>query len=203
MTTDLHERINGHIKGRAVPALPSHTFKDSGITVRLHKLSPVTAQEIGAQVRREKAGTKPTPPVVEVDYGQGKIKQPHTGDPVYQAMLKEWQDECNRIANDRLFDLACLVAVEVTIGDAEKQQIARTKRLLKVTTKIDWQDNPDLTPEENDQLFYMTHIACGSAEDLQEFYLAVVTRSQPTEAAIEQHKESFPGNVQGTVDLDV
>jgi hypothetical protein len=147
--------------------------------------------------------TKPQPPIVEVDYGQGKIAQPHKGDPTYQQLLKEWHAEVNRIANDRLFDLACLIAVEVTIGEAEQAQIARVKRLLKITTHIDWQDNDELTQEENDQLFFMTHVAPGSPEDLKEFYEAIVMRSQPTEAAIARHKESFPGDVQGAVDLDV
>lgn len=201
MSDTLTERINGHLKGRAVPPLPAHTFRDSGVTVRLRKLSPLTGQEIGAQVQRELAATKPEPPLVEVDYGQGKIKQPHTGDPVYQQLLKAWQDEVNRIAQDRLFDLVCLAAVEITIGEAERAQIERTKRLLKITARVEWQDNPDLTPEENDQLFYMTHIACGSKEDLTELYQAVVARSQPTEAAIERHKDSFPGDVSGALDL--
>lgn len=192
---------NGHVKGRGVPPLPTHTFKDSGVTVRLHKLSPITGQEIAQQVQREQAGTKPQPPLVAVDYGQGTITQPNTGDPTYRQMLAAWQAECSRIANDRLFDLACLLAVEVTIGEAERAQIARTKRLLRLTAGIDWQDRDDLTPEENDQLFYMTHVAPGSPDDLKEFYEAITIRSQPTEAAIERHKDSFPGDVSGALDL--
>jgi hypothetical protein len=43
----------------------------------------------------------------------------------------------------------------------------------------------------------VTHICCASPEDLQEFYQAIATRSQPTEAAVEQYKESFPGDLSG------
>lgn len=195
------ETTNGHVKGRAVPPLPSHTFKDSGVTVRLHKLSPMTGQEIHAVVERELADERPRPPVVEVDYGQGKIARPHEGDPVYQELLAAWRKRVNAIANDRLFKVAALLAVELTIGDAERTQIARTKKYLRLAGKLEWQNDPELDEAENDQLFYMTHIACGSGEDLQEFYQAIATRSQPTEAAIERHKESFPGDVSGAVDL--
>lgn len=197
-TTDLHDRINRRLQaGRRVPELPLHTFKDSGVTVRLRKLSPLTGQEIANAVAKELADSKPQPPTVEVDYGQGKRIILHDGDPTYQELLDKWQANVNRIANDRLFDLAAIDAVELTIGEAEREQINRKKRYLRLIAKVEWEDRPELEPDENDRLFYMTHIACGSAEDLKDFYRAVMERSQPTEAAIERHKESFPGDVQG------
>lgn len=203
MSTDTQIHANGRVRGRAVPELPLHTFKDSGVTVRLHKLSPMTGQEIHAVVERELADDKPRPPIVDVDYGQGKLAMPHEGDPVYQELLAAWRKRVNTIANDRLFKVAALLAVELTVGERERTQIDRTKKYLRLAGKLEWQDDSELSQEENDQLFYMTHIACGSAEDLQEFYMAIATRSQPTEAAIERHKETFPGNLSGAVDLDV
>ena len=194
MTTDVH---NGRSKGRAVPDVPTHTFRDSGITVRLHKLGPMTSQEIIAQVRRELAESEPQPPVFEVDYGDGKRKEPNRAHPSYVADMAEWESKVSRLANERLFKLAALDAVEITIDDAIRAQIKRKKRILLVAAGIEWLDDPNLTADENDQLFYVTHIACASPEDLKEFYLAVAMRSQPTEAAIEQHKATFPGDVQG------
>ena len=195
MTTLLTDHINGRQRGRAVPELPTHTFKDSGITVRLHKLSPITNQQILAQCRRDLADTKPAPPMTEIDYGAGKVLEPHTGHPLYQEKLAAWNADVNRLANDRLFKLAALDAIEVTIGETERAQIARRKRFLKVAAHVAWEDDPDLTPEENDQLFYVSHICCATPEDLQDFYAAVALRSQPTEAAVEAHKASFPGDV--------
>lgn len=194
MTTT--EQVNGQARGRAVPALPTHTFRDSGITVRLRKLSPITTTEIMMQVQRELADEKPEPPLVEQDYGTGKkVLEPHTGHPLYQERLARWERRCNTVGNDRLFKLAALDAVEVEIGEAELAQIARKKRMLRVAAGLTWQDDPELTDTENDQLFYVTHICCASPEDLREFYNAVAMRSQPAEAAIEQHKESFPSDV--------
>lgn len=198
MTTDLQTHINGRIRGRAVPELPAHTFKDSGITVRLHKLSPMTSQEIISQVRRELKDEEPLPPLVEVDYGAGKITEPHKGHPVYQERLAAWEAKVNQTANDRLFKLACLDAVELAIGDAERAAIERKKRFLKIAAHVEWHDDPELLPEENERWFYITHIACGSPDDIQEFYNAIATRSQPTEAAVEAHKASFPGDAQGS-----
>lgn len=203
MTTTLTEHVNGRAKGRAVPAVPTHTFQDSGITVRLHKLSPISGQEIAAQCRRDLADSKPMPPLVEVDYGNGKILEPHIGHPLYQEKLAAWVAEVNKLANDRLFRLAALDAIEVTIGDDERALIVKKKRMLRIAAGVVWEDDPELTADENDQLFYVTHICCASPEDLQEFYMAVATRSQPTEAAVEAHKASFPSDVQGAVDLGI
>ena len=196
MTTTLTEHINGRQRGRVPPDLPTHTFKDSGVTVRLHKLSPITSQNILAQCQRDLADTKPQPPMFDQDYGTGKkIQEPHTGHPLYQEKLAAWNAEVNRLANDRLFKLAALDAIELTLGDAERAQIGRKKRLLKIAAHVEWEDDPALTPEENDQLFYVSHICCATPEDLQDFYAAVALRSQPTEAAVEQHKATFPGDV--------
>lgn len=195
MATPLIEHVNGRQRGRAVPELPMHTFKDSGITVRLRKLSPVARDDVIAGVSRDLADTKPQPPIVEVDYGQGKIKEPHTGDPTYIRHLQEWQAGVSSEANARLFKLACLDAVEVEIGDSERALIARKQRYMRIAGKVEWQPDPNLHPEENDQWFYIAYVACASLEDIKEFYEAVLTRSQPTEAAIEQHKASFPSDV--------
>lgn len=189
------ETQNGRIPGRGVPALPTHTFKDSGITVKLHKLSPMTSQEIIQQVRREMADDKPEPPVFEVDYGKGKVQEPNEAHPVYVARLQRWENAVSREANDRLFKLAAIAAVEMTIDDSVRDQIKAKKRYLKVGAKLEWTNDPDLTDDENDQWFYVTHIACASPEDVKEFYEAIATRSGPTEAAIEQHKGLFPGDV--------
>ncbi len=194
-TTDVQ---NGRSKGRAVPPVPTHTFRDSGITVKLHKLSPMTSQEIMTAVQREHADTKPEPPVFEADYGKGEVEEPNIGHPVYQERLQRWQAECNAEANRRLFRLACLAAVEVEMTADVQTAIARKKRLMRIAAKLEWQDDPDLEQEENDQIFYITHIACASPDDVQEFYQAIALRSQPTEAAIEQHKASFRSDVEGS-----
>ena len=197
------ETQNERSKGRAVPAVPLHTFQDSGIVVKLHKLSPMTSQEIILQVQREMAGDKPIAPVFEVDYGKGKVEEPNYSHPIYVKRLEEWDQSVNREANDRLFRLAALAAVELTGDQAWRDKVKRQKRLLKLTAKLEWHDDPELEPEENDQIFYVKHVCCASPDDVREFYQAITQRSQPTEAAVEAHKQSFPGDVQGPLDLEL
>lgn len=192
-TTDTQ---NGRAKGRVAPAVPLHTFQDSGITVRLHKLSPMTSQAIVLQVRSEMDDSKPRPPIFEVDYGKGKIDEPNYSHPGYVKRIEEWEAAVNSEANDRLFRTAALVAVEIIGDDTWRDEVKRHKRLLKLTAKLDWYDDPSLEPEENDQIYYIKHIAFASPDDAKEFYKAITQRSQPTEAAVEAHKQSFQGDVQ-------
>lgn len=177
--------------GRGVPPRVSHTFQDSGITVTLHKLSPMTAQRLNEAIRAE--FPPPDPPTYEVEYGDQKIQEKNDADPAYVARLARWQEQAARLFNERLLKLVCLDAVEVTIGDAEKAAIERKKRSLS-RVGVTWEDDPDLDEDENLRYFYVQHCCFGSAEDMRELYIAVNTRSQPTEAAVQAHIDTFPGN---------
>jgi hypothetical protein len=190
----LMEAVNGHVKGRAIPALPTFTFKDSGITVQLRKLSPMTQQRLSEAVRREYP--PPEPPVTTVEYGDTAVEEPNEADPTYLARYQRWQQETAKVFNERLLKLVCMDAVEVDLDDAARQQIARKMRSF-TRTGIPWEDDPDLDAEENLRLFYVQHICLGSTEDMREFYQAVTARSQPTEAAVQAHIDTFPGDVPG------
>lgn len=185
------EAHNGHVKGRAVPALPTHTFQDTGITVRLRKLSPMTSQRLSEALRRE--FPPPSPPTYAVQYGDQTVMEPNDADPTYQARLTRWQEETARTFNERLLKLVCIDAVEVEIGEAEKEQIARKKRNLE-RAGIAWGDDPTLDADENLRYFYVQHLCFGSADDMRELYAAVNTRSQPTEAAVVAHIDTFSGD---------
>jgi hypothetical protein len=65
---------------------------------------------------------------------------------------------------------------EVTIDDAARQEIARRQRSLAYAGAA-WVDDESLSPEENERLFYILHVACASADDLQAFGRAVTARS--------------------------
>jgi len=186
--TEVH---NGHVKGRAVPALPSHTFQDTGITVRLRKLSPMTAQRLNEAIRKELP--PPSPPTYEVEYGDTKVHEINDADPTYLARLGRWEQDAARLFNERMLKLVCLDAVEVTIGKAELAEIERKKRNLS-RSGIVWEDDPALDDDENLRYFYVQHICFGSGEDMKELYAAVNMRSQPTEAAVQSHIETFPGD---------
>lgn len=184
---------NGH-KGRGVPPLATHTFQDSGITVTLHKLSPMTAQRLNEAIRKEYP--PPEPPLYAVQYGDQTVQEANDADPAYLTRLTRWQQEAARLFNERLLKLVCLDAIEVTIGDTEKAAIARKRHSL-ARVGVTWEDDPELTDEENARYFYVQHLCFGSAEDMKELYLAVNSRSQPTEAAVAAHIDTFPGDASG------
>ena len=181
---------NGH-KGRGVPPLPTHTFQDSGITVQLRKLSPMTSQRLNEAIRRE--FPPPEPPTYEVEYGDTKVQEPNEADPTYLARYQRWQQNAAKRFNERLLKLVCLDAIEVEIGEAEKATIERKKRNLE-RSGIVWEDDPTLDDDENLRYFYVQHCCFGSGEDMKELYQAVNMRSQPTEAAVQAHIETFPGD---------
>lgn len=182
---------NNGVKGREVPPLPTHTFRDTGITVRIHKLSPMTNQRLSEAIRKKLP--PPDPPTYEVEYGSTKVQEPNEADPTYLARLQRWRQEAAKLYNERLLELVCLDAVEVEIGEAEHEVITRKKRYLK-RQGIVWKDDPELTEEENLRCFYVQHCCFGSGEDMAELYVAVTERSQPTEAAVQAHIDTFPGD---------
>jgi hypothetical protein len=172
---------NGHVKGRAVPPLPEHTFKDSGITVRLRKIAPTTQTALALQIQREIP--KPAPPVVDTDLGL----EENAADPAYEKRLKEWERECSMELNRRLFKLACLEC-EVEV---DHEDVARKQAHFRAIG-LEWDDDPRLSAEENARVFYIQHIACATTDDMSEFYQAITRRSQPTEEAVERHIQTFP-----------
>jgi hypothetical protein len=188
MPSEVH---NGHAKGRAVPALPSHTFQDTGITVRLRKLSPMTNQRLSEAIRRE--FPPPEPPTYEVEYGDQKVREINDADPTYVARYQRWEQDAARIFNERLLKLVCLDAVEVEIGETERTEIERKKRSLSRVGAA-WEDDPTLDEDENLRYFYVQHCCFGSGDDMRELYAAVNMRSQPTEAAVQAHIETFSGD---------
>jgi hypothetical protein len=180
---------NGHAKGRVVPPLPEHTFQGSGITVRFRRIGPMAQQRLAQQIMLD--DPEPVPPMVKTELGE----EPNPADPAHDRALKAWQARTFVKLNQQLLVLAALEC-EVTIGDAEKEEIARRQRYLKAVG-MPWEPNADLDDRENERVFYILYIACAESDDLSEFGQVVMKRSLPTEAAVAQHIETFPGDVPG------
>lgn len=187
MTIEVLQNGNGaHPKGRAVPPLPVHLFKDSGVVIKLRKIAPHTQTKLAQLLQREHP--KPEPPIVQTEIGP----EENPADPEYQEQVEAWQRELAQKLNERMFKYAALECeVEVNLDD-----VTRTKRSLRAIG-IEWEDDPNLTDEENLRIFYIAHVACATAEDLQEFYKAVTRRSQPSEEAVQAWADTFPGDVSG------
>lgn len=191
MTIMEHIAANGtndtRARGRIVPALPQHTFKDTGITIGIRKVGPSTQQSLAMAIMKDMP--EPAIPVVETEIG----KEPNPADPAYIAAREKWNQETRAELTRRLMLIGALEA-EVTIDDRARADIARRKRSLQAA-KTPYKDNPELTPEENERVFYVLHVAAGSPEDLGEFGEVVLRRSVPTEEAVQKQIATFPSDL--------
>jgi hypothetical protein len=112
MTIMEHISTNG-TRGRVVPALPEHTFQDSGVTIKIRKVGPTTQQRLAQQIMKELP--EPQIPVIETELGP----EPNAADPAYIAAKEQWTNDTNRELSERLLLIAALEA-EVTIDDAAR-----------------------------------------------------------------------------------
>lgn len=183
MTILEHIHTNGNPRGRIVPALPEHTFKDSGITIKIRKVGPTTQQRLAQQIMKEIP--EPVVPTVETELGP----EPNAADPAYLLAHEAWEQQTRRELTERLMLIAALEA-EVEIDDAARVDIARKQRHLKLIG-IPYEANPDLTEAENEKVFYILHVAAGTPDDLGEFSAAVLRRSVPTEEAVQAQIATF------------
>lgn len=172
-------------KGRTVPPLPEHTFKDTGITVNIRRLSPLTADEVTKAIRKE----RPVPKAPEnlVDYGDGKkVPEPNTADPAYIVEVNAYNAWLNEEVGKRLMHLIIHRAV---VCDVDADAVAALRADLA---------DIGVTLEDDDKTVYVQHICVGTMDDLEELRQAVMERSQPTEKEIQANLDSFRGDVSGT-----
>lgn len=182
------EHVNGHgQRGRIAPALPQHTFKDTGITIGIRKVGPSTQQSIAQAIMRDIP--EPPIPVIETELGP----EANPADPAYLASKAEWDQKTRAELTRRIMLIAALEA-EVTIDDAARADIARRRRSLKLA-KTPYNDDPDLTDEENERVFYVLYVAAGTPEDLGDFGQVVMRRSAPTEEAVQAHVATFQRDI--------
>lgn len=175
------EHVNG-TRGRIAPALPEHTFKDSGITIKIRKVGPTTQQRLAQAIMKELPD--PPAPIVETEVG----KEANTADPDWLGVCEAKERERKSELTQRLMLIAALEA-EVTIDDRAKADIARKRRNMDLAG-IPYH-NPALSDEENDKVFYILFIAAATPEDLGEFSQAVLRRSVPTEEAVQAQIATF------------
>ena len=188
------EHVNGKgQQGRFAPPLPEHTFQDSGITIRIRKVGPMTQQRMAQAIQKEIP--EPDVPIAQTELGP----EPNPADPTYIKAYDAWDRKTTALLSERMMRYAALEA-EVTIDDAARAAISRAKRNLALSGAA-WESIDGLTEDENDRVFYILHVACATQDDLREFSAAVRTRSVPTEEAVQRHIATFPGDVSEQADI--
>jgi hypothetical protein len=186
MTTETLPVTNGRHQGRAAPAekLEPFTFESTGRTVLIRKLPTFWRDTVRRQVKQSPGFEEPQPPMVEQDYGDGKITVPHKGHPLYQELLKEWNAKVDREVGERITPFVIRRGVVCEVD----QEAVDERRA--------WAEDEGLDLSSyDDHYVYVAFCCIGPYTDWLDLLRAVFEKTAPTEAAIEAHKATFPGNV--------
>lgn len=159
--------------------LTDFTFKDTGITVKIQKVSPMLAMDIDAAIPR------PEPPLNEVDYGEGrgKVQEPNLQDPAYLKALDERTSQVGLAVIK-----ATILRGVVVEADGWQAKVSDYRQFIQETTGKPLQEQSDL-------YVYITRLCVGTDEDLTDLVNAITKRSQPTQEEIERSKASFRSKV--------
>lgn len=152
------------------------TFKDTGITVGIRKVSPLLLLKIRDRY------PAPKPPLQEVDYGDGKKRlEPNPTHPDYLEAQQAYEQAMELRAR------TLLIQRGVVLEWTEENKAALQE------LKDYWQkENGEPFPVEDDLVAFVSYVAVGSDSDLTELIEALVKRSQPTEAAVQGAADRFP-----------
>ncbi len=162
-------------------ALPSFTFPDSGITVRLRRFAPDTIAQIGRAIKKDLP--PPSAPLQEVDYGEGKRLEPNEGDPTYLKALAEYESEITTELGERLLRLV-VRRVEVVIDVDAVQQLREDMEAIGASLA-----------DMDDKSIYVRHICIASRADMEALSSHILRLSQPTGAAVQEHIDIFRGDI--------
>lgn len=176
-------------KGRQVPTLQLFTFPDTGITVQLHKVSPLLRDDIDAMLRRQFPPPQPPLNVVPSGFGDGATRQePNEADPDHQQALMRWQIEHINRMGQKLMDLAIRNYVECEVDHEAVAELRAAMQAMGV----------ELDPD--DKYVYVSRICIGTPDDQRDFSNALFTRAAALREAVQAHKATFPDNLPGEAD---
>jgi hypothetical protein len=169
--------------GRAVrTALPSFTFPDSGITVRLRRISPDTQARIAQALSKEWDATnpRPQPPLQHVETLDGESDVPNPEEPEYAKALHQWLTMFNIEVGRRLFELAMNMLV-VDVDTVAVQQLR--DEMAAIGAPFD--DDAD------DREIYIKQVCISSVLDSAALVAYVQGASAPTKDAIQAALDMF------------
>ena len=149
------------------------TFKDSGKTIKIRKVSPHLLNNLNKQF------PPPPAPLVEVEYPNGIQMEPNENDPAYKAALKKWNMERSKRAQEFIFERG----VVAELGEAERAEVAELRKW--------WADKYGCELEGDDWTVYLNCICFGTPEDMEDLGLAITHRSGVTKEAVLEAAKMF------------
>lgn len=153
----------------------SFTFPDTGVTVSIRKVSPLLISEI------QRKNPTPKPPLNKVMYGDDTRYEENPADPDYIKALEDHGTKLEQAIRRALIRFG--VVYELTAED-----VRRVNELREF-----WQTDEGEQLVGSDMEVFISYLAIGTFEDLNDLVEAVTRRSQPTEKAVAEAAERFPG----------
>lgn len=154
------------------------TFKDTGIEVKIQKVSPLLLTEL------DRRFPPPKPPRNKVIIDGKEIYEENKVDPDYLDELAQYESihemRVRRLVINRGVDL------EMTA-----EQVRQTNDLREF-----WKETYGKELEGTDREVYVSYIAIGTPDDMNDLIGRILRRSQPTEEAIEEAEDRFPSDLQ-------
>lgn len=156
-------------------AIQLHTFKDTGVQVRIRKVSPLLILKL------RESFPPPKPPMQDVEQLDGKkTREPNPAHPDYVQALADH----DALMEQRVRKLLITRGVEFEWTEERRLEVAEIRQ--------SWREMYDQELDGDDKEVYISYVAIGSGEDLTELIEAVARRSQPTEAEVENALSRFP-----------
>ena len=155
--------------------LTPFTFKDSKRTVLLRKVSPLLLMEL------RKTFPEPKPPTQEVEINGRKVFEENRAHPDFKAKMEAYNIEFE----GRMRKFLISRGVVVTPTDEIKAEVEKLR--------ADWLEETGVALSGSDDYVYVSYIAIGTEEDMEELIAEITQRSQPTPAEVELSKVTFQG----------
>lgn len=165
------------------------TFESTGFDVKIQKVPSTLVQDIRL-MHLEQKPDPPLGPPIEIE-GPMFGEREEIDDPRHPAFIKYQQDLTDwvRMVNADLMSAQIeLGVVEILVDGWEEQAKERRKWLQKRGVK---------NLPEDEKVLWITRVAAGTDQDLEELAAAILRRSVPTREAIDNTVDSFRDTVQG------
>lgn len=175
---------NGHTKAERVPEVETITFS-TGIMATIRPLATMTVQLINAAVRKDKDFQKPLPPLQKVEAIDGTTIVPNAADPAYVAALAEWEQRVSEEVGARFLRVLARRAVEISVDQTWVSSFRADMEAAGAPV------------EGEDTELYLYHYAAPLPEDMELLQRKALRQSQPTEAAVQEHTDTFRRDVSG------
>lgn len=201
-------KMVGRKKGRKVPELPTFTFPDSGYSVRVRKIGPWTLDQI--RLGLQKVRQPPPIPMIQVpdkydDAGEeiGWRNEPHESDPAYKQALQEYETWLNLTSGYRLLDIVMSSCIVVDKEDIDPEEVAAFRRGLLLAgpqpseNEVAASEHRRVVEAMSDEEIFVRCACMSTGNDTEALQSFVISRSMPTQEAIQEQVDTFQPEVQG------